>query len=160
AANTCAFGFLHPLLEKGISINDVRTKPGQESKYWQIKTGDVEKFFNDPKIQEALRVKKQWSKVNEYVHRAMTKFGMVDISYGIQQTLDAGLKVLFIAGDEDYTTNFPGLFNWMTKVRGTFPYGEKVTQAKEKTLKFPQGGKVGTIRSKVFSNNAKLALVK
>ncbi|KAF4671769.1 hypothetical protein FOL46_009925 [Perkinsus olseni] len=160
AVITCHWRIITPVRERGTSQYDVRAKIGKESDFHPIRMGKVDRFFNRADFQAKLGVSRNpWHTVDEDAFLRFTKYHSVDISPGMNQALDAGLKVLVLSGSEDYTTNAVGLLSWAKSLKGVTNYGRELGRARKKTLKFEYGGVVGTIRSRKFSNNARFAFV-
>ncbi|KAF4667867.1 hypothetical protein FOZ61_007610 [Perkinsus olseni] len=115
---------------------DVRAKIGKESDFHPIRMGKVDRFFNRADFQAKLGVSRNpWHTVDEDAFLRFTKYHSVDISPGMNQALDAGLKVLVLSGSEDYTTNAVGLLSWAKSLKGVTNYGRELGRARKKTLK-------------------------
>ncbi|KAF4717665.1 hypothetical protein FOZ63_000126, partial [Perkinsus olseni] len=68
--------------------------------------------------------------------------------------------VVVVAGNYDYITNAIGNLNWMTGLKGKDNYGEKLRAVQPKTLKYPKGGVLGTVRASQYATTgAKIAFI-
>ncbi|KAF4657342.1 hypothetical protein FOL47_008479 [Perkinsus chesapeaki] len=146
--------------DAGHSIYDLRVKPGEESKYFKTRPGNPGTFLNLPNIQRQLGVSKKWVELNQDVFAALVKYASYNTTFSVTNALDNGIKVLVIAGDQDYTTNAGGALGWMTRLSGrSAQYGAVLAAAKDEPIKV--GSEVfGMMKSGKFPNKATFTYIK
>ncbi|KAF4744869.1 hypothetical protein FOZ62_029467, partial [Perkinsus olseni] len=149
-----------PVEEKGTSLYDVRAPTDEDDQYFKIKPGPVNEFLNKINVQTELGASKEFVEVNEEVLEAFDKFITYDTTSFVVDLLNEGIKVVVVAGNYDYITNAIGNLNWMTSLKGKDNYGEKLRAVQPKTLKYPKGGVLGTVRAlKYATTGAKIAFI-
>ncbi|KAF4654584.1 hypothetical protein FOL47_009902, partial [Perkinsus chesapeaki] len=160
ARATCDGATYDPMMKASISPIDVRAIPGLESHFFKFFVQSPRDFLNNPQVQAFLGVSKTWEDVDAQVHEAFLKYVVYDTTFHLTKILDAGKKVLMVAGEYDYLTNAVGTLGWMTMLHGAKAYGDGLNKAPEAKLQFPDVGPVGTIKSAEFTNGARLAFIK
>ncbi|KAF4647193.1 hypothetical protein FOL47_004940, partial [Perkinsus chesapeaki] len=105
---------------------DIRVEAGNEPKYYKILPGDPKDFYNSRDVQTKLGVSKAWEPLDQEVLARFTKHGSFDVTFAVNQVLDAGLKVMVVSGDADFITNGIGALNWMLTLKGKKSYGKKL----------------------------------
>jgi serine carboxypeptidase-like clade 4 len=76
---------------------------------------NADKFLNQPSVKAALGVKRNitWEACDGSVHRNMMADWMRDLEPTIPPMLEAGLRVLIYAGEEDFICNWLGNHRWV-----------------------------------------------
>ncbi|KAF4679326.1 hypothetical protein FOZ60_015208 [Perkinsus olseni] len=144
---------------------DVRASTGEEGKFFKTNPGSAVGFLNRRDVQTKLGVTKlgapqAFVQSNPEVREAFSKFTTYDTTSFVVDLLDGGIEVVVLAGNYDYITNAIGNLNWMTSLKGKDNYGEKLRAVQPKTLKYPKGGVLGTVRAlKYATTGAKIAFI-
>ncbi|KAF4725566.1 hypothetical protein FOZ62_023184, partial [Perkinsus olseni] len=163
ATKVCESVTLGPLKKKGTSIFDVRASTGEEEQFFKTNPGPAGDFLDKIDVQTKLGVSKEYVSPNfevPAVAAAFDKFTTYDTTSFVTDILDGGIEVVVVAGNYDYITNAIGNLNWMTGLKGKDNYGEKLRAVQPKTLKYPKGGVLGTVRAlKYATTGAKIAFI-
>ncbi|KAF4680979.1 hypothetical protein FOZ60_012750 [Perkinsus olseni] len=159
AVDTCEPIVQKPLEDAHISLLDVRTSPGEESKYFEFTSGKALALLNNPSVKRELGVTKKWKESNNGVFEAFIKYIAYDGTYYVAKLLDHGLKVLVVNGDVDYLTSAVGTREWLFKLKGAQDYGEKLEAVTPVDLKYDRGGLLGKLWALTYSNRGKLAFI-
>ncbi|KAF4746250.1 hypothetical protein FOZ63_016076 [Perkinsus olseni] len=159
AVDTCEPIVQKPLEDAHISLLDVRTSPGEESKYFAFTSGKALALLNNPSVKQELGVTKKWKESNNGVFKAFIKYIAYDGTYFVAKLLDHGLKVLVVNGDVDYLTSAAGTEEWLFKLKGAQDYGEKLGAVTPVDLKYDRGGLLGKLWALTYSNGGKLAFI-
>ncbi|KAF4700351.1 hypothetical protein FOZ63_006108, partial [Perkinsus olseni] len=139
---------------------DVRASTGEEEQFFKTNPGPAGDFLDKIDVQTKLGVSKEYVSPNFEVAAAFDKFTTYDTTSFVTDLLDGGIEVVVVAGNEDYITNAIGNLNWMTGLKGKDNYGEKLRAVQPKTLKYPKGGVLGTVRAlKYATTGAKIAFI-
>ncbi|KAF4650737.1 hypothetical protein FOL47_000896, partial [Perkinsus chesapeaki] len=137
---------------------DIRVRAGNEAKYYRFLPGNPTDFYNSKDVQTKLGVSKAWKPLDKEVLAHFIKYAAFDVTFAVNQVLDAGLKVMVVSGDSDFITNGIGALNWMLSLKGTKSYGEKLKAVRPVPISYADGP-LGNIRRLVYSNGAKIAFL-
>ncbi|KAF4738817.1 hypothetical protein FOZ63_019034 [Perkinsus olseni] len=165
ATKFCDSAALTPVENRGRSKYDVRTSTGKEGKFFKTNPGSAVGFLRRRDVQTKLGVTKlgvpqAFVQSNLEVREAFSEFTAYDTTSFVVDLLDGGIEVVVLAGNYDYITNAIGNLNWMTGLKGKDNYGEKLRAVQPKTLKYPKGGVLGTVRAlKYATTGAKIAFI-
>ncbi|KAF4755026.1 hypothetical protein FOZ62_032290, partial [Perkinsus olseni] len=159
AAVTCESLLVDPITKTGTSVYDLRVDDGNEEDLYAFELGDFEDFLNLESVQEHLGVSKWWYVENEEVFEVFSQYTTYDTTHFVTELLNKGMKVLVLNGDQDYVTNSLGTLKWLSSLKGTEKYGEKLGRVPTKNLDYGEGQLFGRLWASKYANGAKLAFI-
>ena len=114
AVEYCSENVWGPVIKDAGDVNvyDVRKRCVGDLCY---DMSNADKFLNQPSVKVSLGVKRNitWEACDGSVHRNMMADWMRDLEPTIPPMLEAGLRVLIYAGEEDFICNWLGNHRWV-----------------------------------------------
>ncbi|KAF4658672.1 hypothetical protein FOL47_007884 [Perkinsus chesapeaki] len=74
---------------------------------------NIQKYMNSPTVKQFFGITDNYFSFNRTVYDSLKKYGLLKVDQSIPSLLEAGIRVMVIAGDRDYVCNYLGLKNWM-----------------------------------------------
>lgn len=114
AQDYCEIWEMEPVTATGINPYDLRIPcevPGLCYNFTNVDT-----WLNNDTVQQALGVDMKWGECNNGPHIALTNDWMLEYQEKLPPMLDAGIRGLIYAGDQDWICNWLGNKAWATQL--------------------------------------------
>lgn len=113
AINLCQMVTFVPLMaaNPGMNVYDIRKPCKGPLCYTEFEV--LDDYLNRPEVQARLGVNRRWKSCNMRVHAEMMGDWPHDFSHLLPEMLEAGVRTLIYAGDQDFICNWLGNRRWV-----------------------------------------------
>ena len=141
----CNLGEITPIQATGVNVYDVRVPCGDSQLCYDFSSVDA--YLNQPDVQAALGVQKEWKQCATLVDLGMAYGGdwMKEFNTAVAETLDAGVRVLIYAGEYDFMCNWLGNQAWTDAL--AWSGAEQFAAAANQTWALASGEVAGSFKS-------------